>query len=64
MLERQRPADVHEVLLMDPDTGDILEGASSNVFAIVNGEVWTAEEVGPGRYCSPRHPTRFEPSCF
>jgi len=47
---------------MDPDTGNILEGASSNVFAIVDGEVWTAEEVGAGRCCSPRHPTRSEPS--
>jgi branched-subunit amino acid aminotransferase/4-amino-4-deoxychorismate lyase len=32
------------MLLVHPHSGDVLEGASSNVFAIVGGEVYTAEE--------------------
>ena len=35
---------VEERLLMDAKTGDVLEGASSNVFAVIGGEVYTAEE--------------------
>lgn len=45
-LEASKPRDVHEMLLVDPTTGDVLEGASSNVFAVVGGEVYTA--VGSG----------------
>ena len=36
-LEAERPEGVHEVLLTQPRTGKVLEGASSNFFAIVNG---------------------------
>ncbi|GAP18067.1 aminotransferase class IV [Levilinea saccharolytica] len=34
---------VEEILMVDPQ-GFILEGLSSNFFAIQNGEIWTAEE--------------------
>jgi branched-chain amino acid aminotransferase len=42
------PEGIHEALLVNPH-GEILEGLSSNFFAIYKGEVWTAEEgVLPG----------------
>ena len=43
-LVASRGADVHETLLVDPVCGHVLEGASSNVFAVVGGEVYTADE--------------------
>ncbi len=39
----QLPETVHEALLTGDD-GQILEGLSSNFFAIRSGEIWTAEE--------------------
>lgn len=42
-LKGQMPAGIHEVLMVDGD-GAILEGFSSNFFAIVDGELRTAEE--------------------
>ncbi|KAK9811374.1 hypothetical protein WJX72_002754 [[Myrmecia] bisecta] len=41
--EADKPADVNEVLLMDGE-GNILEGLSSNFFAVVDGTLQTADE--------------------
>jgi branched-chain amino acid aminotransferase len=47
-LEKGKPADVNEVLLQNA-AGQVLEGASSNFFAVVGGRLQTAEEgVLPG----------------
>ena len=42
-LEEEKPADVNEVLLQDRD-GNVLEGSSSNFFAVMDGVVYTAGE--------------------
>ncbi len=42
-LRQTFPGDVDEALMVD-EAGHILEGLSSNFFAVLNGEVWTAEE--------------------
>lgn len=42
-LEESKPQDVNEVILSTPD-GDLLEGLSSNFFALQDGAVVTAEE--------------------
>lgn len=34
---------IHETIMVD-ESGDVLEGLSSNFFAIMDGEIWTAEE--------------------
>jgi len=41
-IRNQLPKDVHEGLIITD--GKILEGLSSNFFAVKNGEIWTAEE--------------------
>jgi branched-chain amino acid aminotransferase len=41
-LRRQLPQDVNEALMLD-DYGRFLEGLSSNFFAVLAGEIWTAE---------------------
>eukprot|EP00892_Ulva_mutabilis_P003473 jgi/Ulvmu1/1498/UM011_0228.1 len=43
ILEKDKPADVNEILLSEPD-GRILEGMTSNFFAVIDGELWTAGE--------------------
>lgn len=40
-LESEQPAGIYETILLDPH-GNLLEGASSNVYAILNGELLTA----------------------
>lgn len=40
-LESEQPAGIYETFLLDPN-GSLLEGASSNVYAILNGELLTA----------------------
>lgn len=40
-LESEQPVGIYETFLLDPD-GNLLEGASSNVYAILNGELLTA----------------------
>ncbi len=40
-LEAAQPADIYETFLLDP-RGNLLEGASSNVYAILDGELLTA----------------------
>ncbi|KAH7619119.1 putative branched-chain-amino-acid aminotransferase [Nannochloris sp. 'desiccata'] len=42
--EDQKPADVNEVVLVDDDTGGVMEGLSSNFFALVDGKLKTAGE--------------------
>jgi len=42
--EDQKPADVNEVVLVDDETGGVMEGLSSNFFALVDGKLKTAGE--------------------
>lgn len=42
-VRRSLPAGVHEAIMVAPD-GRLLEGLSSNFFAVKNGELWTAQE--------------------
>ncbi len=42
--EDQKPADVNEVVLVDAETGGVMEGLSSNFFALVDGKLKTAGE--------------------
>jgi branched-chain amino acid aminotransferase len=42
-LRQAMPPDVNETILLDQD-GFLLEGMSSNFFAVLDGEIWTAEE--------------------
>jgi branched-subunit amino acid aminotransferase/4-amino-4-deoxychorismate lyase len=42
--EDQKPADVNEVVLVDSEAGGVMEGLSSNFFALVNGTLKTAGE--------------------
>jgi branched-chain amino acid aminotransferase len=42
-LRQTLPAGINEALMVDDD-GRVLEGLTSNFFAVQNGEVWTAEE--------------------
>ncbi|MCU0488388.1 MAG: aminotransferase class IV [Anaerolineales bacterium] len=41
-LRRSLPPDVNEALMIDPD-GRLLEGLSSNFYAVLEGVLWTAE---------------------
>lgn len=48
LLRKNLPAGVHEVLMVD-QRGFIREGLSSNFFAVIHGQLWTADEdVLPG----------------
>lgn len=42
-LRRSLPADVNEALMLDPQ-GRLLEGLSSNFYAVLEGVLWTAEQ--------------------
>lgn len=42
-LEKQKPADVNEIILMDED-GGLFEGTQTNFYAVQDGAVYTAEE--------------------
>jgi branched-chain amino acid aminotransferase len=42
-VRRSLPPGVHEAIMVTPD-GRMLEGLSSNFFAVKNGELWTAQE--------------------
>jgi branched-chain amino acid aminotransferase len=42
-VRRSLPAGVHEAIMVAPD-GRLLEGLSSNFYAVKNGELWTAQE--------------------
>ena len=42
--EDQKPADVNEVVLVDSEKGGVMEGLSSNFFALVDGTLKTAGE--------------------
>lgn len=47
-LRNAKPPDVNEYLMIAKD-GTLLEGLSSNIFALENGEIWTASEgILPG----------------
>lgn len=43
VVRQEVPKGVHEVIMVD-DHGRILEGLSSNFFAVKEGEIWTADE--------------------
>lgn len=42
-LRKTLPAGINEILMVSDD-GKILEGLSSNFFAVIDGEIWTADE--------------------
>lgn len=47
-MEAKKPADVNEIVMVGPDN-TILEGLSSNFFAVMNGAVYTADQgILPG----------------
>ncbi len=43
MLRRSLPSDVNEAVMLDPENR-LLEGLSSNFFAVLTGVLWTAEQ--------------------
>jgi branched-chain amino acid aminotransferase len=42
-VRQELPIGIHEALMLDPQ-GHILEGLSSNFFAVIGNEIWTEEE--------------------
>jgi branched-chain amino acid aminotransferase len=42
-VRQELPTGIHEALMLDPQ-GHILEGLSSNFFAVISNEIWTEEE--------------------
>jgi len=46
---------------VSPLTAAVAKREKDALEAALNGAREERAEVGPGRYCSPRHPTHFEP---